>query len=466
MAQALAVEARAVKQAVVHSAILRLAAETVVHCAATREIADPEDASHARTAAGFARLKEQDALARAAALFGACEAPFKKRFEAEHRALISAYKKNYELQRRMVSSLITMGVVPQPSGVAGQPSVYSYAAAAERIKAALDSPGMRDGDRASRVLQNIVAVDSRFQRADAALHKLRALSEAHVANRDKRCFFTADCVTEDLMVRIIELVDYRSVPQCILCNRELHAMPAARQRLPHLSVRNCIGYFPHSSVRAAGGVLNFVNKKDVVKVYADFVVRGAKLAGEAGPRTAVHASSRQADPRRVYALPPPGLERPRQAWENRAMRERHAPEEPTGDEAYRVRIPTDAYFVNGIDCTVDLVFSDDRQSVPATRHVAPLSFSRSMLSAAAPTRTVTSSDGVPYPAHLAFKVNALSCEHGGRNFALKVTGRAMAASGGDVVELVAYSSSFLVMANASSSAAYAARPKRARGGGR
>jgi hypothetical protein len=469
MAEASAAAVRARRQAVINSAVRFAATETVAHCASTREIADPDDLAHARDAMQRARRKEDDVLADATSMVSACEAAFKKQIEAEYREMISLYKQNYDLQGRVISMLVTIGAVPLPSGVAGQPSVYNVASAAERVRVSFSSAEMRGTEQGRRAMQHMITLDARFQRADAVLARLRRLAETHVERRDKRCFLTEDHLGADPLVRVVELVDYRSVLQFMLCSREFRALPAARQRLPHLSVRHCVGYFPHSTLPAAEGVRNFVNKKDVVKLYIDFAVRGAKLACEAGPQTAAHAAPPQGDAHRYV----PRHERLVQEEESNMKRCRHAPEEPAGPEAYRVRLPTGAYFDEPIDCSVELVFEHDKQPVPATRHVSPLSFSRPMLSPGAPTKTFTTADGVPYPAHLAFKVNALSCEHSGRLFALKVTGRTRA--GGDAahaldqsshVELVAYSRPFLVMANASSSASYAARPKRARDGGR
>lgn len=469
MAEASAANMRLRRQAIVNSAVRVAVTETVAYCAARREVVDPDDLMHARDATRLARRSEKDTLAAATSMVGACEAMFKKEIGDEHREMISLYKRAYELQRRVIGMFIAMGTVPHSSGMAGQHSVYSVPSAVERLKTSLTSAEMKNTERGRSILQHVITMHARFERADAVLARLVRLAETHVEQRDKRCFLTADYLGTDAVLRIVDLVDHQSVLQFRLCNREFNALPEARQRLPHLSVRHCVGYFPHSTLRTAAGIRNFVNKKDVVKLYIDFVIRGAKLAGDAGPQSAAHAVA----PQGSEYLFAPRHERMLRDEENRMKRCRHAPDEPVGPEAYRVRLPTGAYFSVPIDCSVELVFAEDKHPVPATRHVAPLSLSRPSLSPRAPNKTLTTTDGVPYPAHLAFKVNALSCEHSSRQFALKVTGRTRVDVNAEQpldqtshVELVAYSHPFLVMANSSSSASYAARPKRPRDGGR
>lgn len=456
-------QGRACKAAAVSHALYSLVTEAVAYCASTREIEDKGDAAHAKQAACAARPKAEDAIAAVASALGACEAPFKKILERHQLELIQRYRKNYDLQRRVVGMLLTMGAVPRPSGVAGQPSVYDVRSAERRVKAVLNCPPFKDTEQRRRLVQMMLDICACFSNTDSAVARMRQAADEHVARRDKRCFLAADYVGSDLVTRFVELVDYRSVLPLMRCNREMWFIPEARQRLPHLSVRHCAGCFPHAILPAAGGVCNFVNKKDVVKLYVDFVARGSKLAGEAGPQTKAHSPDAQQD---AYRSMPNSTLRLRRELENSMKRRRQAPEEPVGPEAYRVRLPVGAYFDEPIDCSVDLVFADDKKPVTATRHMDTLVFSQRMLSPCAPTATFTSDDGVPYPAHLAFKVTALSCEHGGRPFALRVTGQTRTRPERDAVEMVAYSRPFVVMANAKSSAAYATRPKRAPEGGR
>jgi len=464
MAEAAAAELRARRNRIAHAAIEAAAIAVVAHTASAREILDPTDAEHVRQARARTRTPEAHVVAKAASMLSGCEAPFKKSVDAQHHEMSSLYKQYYHGQRALLAELLRLGVVPHPSGVAGQPSVYCVATVTERVKAALRTEEMSKGDRGKRVFHAMLLMDSRFQRADALMSRLLRLAEEHLASRSGQCFLCADYISTDLLNRVVELVDYRSVRSLMLCCRELRALPCLRERLPHLSVRQCVGYFPHAIRPTADGLKHFVNKKDVVKVYVDFAVRGAKLEGETGPRTAAHAPAPPPDPYASRYI------RQRQEEECRMQRARHAPEEPVGPEAYRVRLATDAYFSEPIECSVELVFAADKQPVPATRHMPPIEFSRLMLSPRAPVRTFTSSGGVPHPAHLAFKMNTLSCEHEGRQFAIKVTGRTRAAAepveSGRPVELVAYSKPFFVLANSASSEAFAARPKRPREDGR
>ena len=453
---------KARKAIVINAALEAAAIAAIVRCAATRKMYYPADAEHASYAKKRMRASEEQVTAMAASMVSGCEAPFKKSIYADHSEMLSLYRQYYSGQRRAVATLLGMDVVPQPSVVAGQPSVYSVDAVIAKIKAALCTSEKREKGRGKALLQAMMAINAKFERAEAIKSRLLRLARDHVASRSKRCFLNLEYVGIDLLTRVVELVDYRSVWNFMLCCRELRDLPAARERLPHLSVRQCVGCFPHAIRSTADGLKHFVNKKDVVKVYVDFCVRGAKLKNEAGPSTATHAPAPAPD---LYEFVPRDR-RMRREEESRMKRCRHAPEEPVGPETYRVRLPTDCYFSEPIQCRLDLVFADDRQPVPCTRHVPPIELSRLMYSSNAPTATFTSTDGVPYPAHMTFKMNALSCEHGGRQFALKVVGTTRGAATtedcGRTVELVAYSNPFFVMANASSAEAFARRLKHPR----
>jgi hypothetical protein len=276
----------------------------------------------------------------------------------------------------------------------------------------------------SRVVEYMMARHELITKTGPMLASLRARIEEHVHSRQKSslCWVSVDAIGIDILVHIIEFVDFRSASACLQTCKEMNNISQLKSLLPHLSVRWIPGVFPHViAASTESGECGYIARKTLVHLYTDFVIKGAKRTDSESVRLQT-TPTEQAGSANVGFVTREERMRQKRDDENSAARLCFR-DEVVDPNRFRRRLGHETFFQSPIHCTYDLVFADSLEAVPSTTSSSAIVLSKSMRKPNAPCSTYTSLRGVPYPARVDVYIDALSgSHHTSRKFKIRVTG--------------------------------------------
>lgn len=269
--------------------------------------------------------------------------------------------------------------------------------------------------------------------------------------RRGKCFLSETFIGPDAVDEIVGAIDHVLAGSLRRVNRAFSQNEALRDRMPRLSVRSIFGSFPHGVLEVDNREVDVVSKKDRLNVCVDFAVIGRRCKRfEKYQSISLHTVTSLVDVLNAIASRGGRTLRQIRALSREEVQQRTKRDVQWGDVRfseigfYRKAIDPKEFFDTHLACSLSLVFADTKEEVPAKAESgSPLVLKKSPKDDALHS-TWTSFDKVPYPAVISCRVDALSSQHGGREFALKVKG--VAERDGVRSELVCFSRPFTCLA--------------------
>jgi hypothetical protein len=392
-----------------------------------------------------------------ALLLGRCDLVFRDEITPRVNEAVAMFTKCHDVQRIIVN-FIQAKKVFTPTMIDGSKTVtVSVSEAVNRLREFLSGSNhvadVQDGMR-SRFMQYVMLRYARYQLASAKIDSVRKMVDRHVQSRSHSavCWLSTDIVDSSILCKILGHLSYRSAASYTRSCSSLYKLEMMREMVPHLSVRNVIGIFPHS----VSGSNALVSKRSVTHIYVDLAIKGVLLGNDAHDASTTTLAHSGEEPCGMTSR----LVRSAYEADCKNRRIRHAPEEIVSRGHFRRRIVHDDFFSTPIQCEYQLVFADTLKVVDSNSLDPALNLSKMMRKLDAPTQTYTSMDGqraIPYPAHVSFTINDLSKHYcRSQEFKIKVTGTAMTRANdrndkSSVYQqtLIAYSTPFKLMSNKS-----------------
>lgn len=341
--------------------------------------------------------------------------------QKEADAVLEKFKMACKLQSTLYNCFSTPKIFHAKDNT---PAVKSVSDTISRIRDSLRTDSVPFTKEArQKIFAFIMKRESELRGFQCARDALRRKVKDHVEKRYRSgiCWLTINSLDQDVLLKIIEFVDFRSASSFMRTCRETRNIQELKKLLPHLSVRHVVGRFPHLiNPGIDGGSCNFVVRKTLVHVFVDLAITGTKRTDPESVRlqtTAKHKESQTP----VYM---DREARHEKEEDDTQMEKRACKEQEVDDSRYRRRLAHETFFSTPIKCTFELVSAEDNEPINDNGCGFLLSMPKWMRKPDAPDTTYTSRDGVPYPAHGAFNIEDLSNNHKNRKFKIKVVGKA------------------------------------------
>lgn len=280
---------------------------------------------------------------------------------------------------------------------------------------------------------------------------------------------------DDVMENIFKHLTSASALTLMQTCKQFQQDARLKDRLPHLRIRSIVGVFPHyrtisrdRSDIAAGKskpvVRNFVVARQAVRLYLDFVIQTMRSVplkklprkdgldntlfdhdddefetppeaqANRGPQVTTHDGTEW---NRKQAL---AGQRRRKEWMNM-----DGPEEVHDRYLYMRRVDQSRYFDGPLQCTVKLVYADNKKPVPCTRFSDGLQLSNALSEANGVFSSPTDNSNSFHPAMAKFHVPHLTTEHDNQLFRICITGTQQTRHGKTDFKQVVYSEPFEVV---------------------
>ena len=279
------------------------------------------------------------------------------------------------------------------------------------------------------ICRSISYRQKQIEEAEEYSKQLAHLSKTHLDNR-KRTYMSVSFLGEDVVGRVVELMQWKSRSSLLQVCTEFHSMTYLKRLVPHLHIRHCTGYFPHHvGYSDTTNDCWYISKQRNVTLFIDIAIEGATESLLAPPSNQLRSVTR--------------------TWkEMRHASKRSAPDDVCSEGMVRRLLSHTEFFTTPVECTPKLLYESgeevmDEHGEPALK-LSPESRNKGSKC----TATLTMRDHTVHPSRITFKLNALSGPQK-QYFKIRVTGTARLKSKktgeeGEMQQLVAESRVFMI----------------------